>query len=260
MSSIAPLTSIKIEAEARKKGVDMLDAPVSGGETGAIEGTLSIMVGGEEKVFKEVKEILQVMGRSAVKVGEIGAGQFTKLVNQILVGIHLQAMAEAFVFGKIAGERAAQRALAGETHRIDISAVSKEVERLGKLTSTDGEDIGKLQHSLKTVMWKSGAIIRNEKGLKEALEEITSLKERFRRTSPSNYQELTNTIRLGNMLFVSEMVVRSALLRTESRGAHYRSDHPKENNMEWLKNIMILKKDGEMSLSTAPVDLYRMFP
>jgi 2-hydroxy-3-oxopropionate reductase len=103
MSSISPLVDIAIEKKVRAKQAHMLDAPVSGGEPGAIAGTLAIMVGGEEAIFNEHKSLLEIMGRSVVLVGPIGAGQFTKLANQILVGIHLQAMSEAMVFAQKAG-------------------------------------------------------------------------------------------------------------------------------------------------------------
>ena len=103
MSSISPLVDIALEKKAREKELKMLDAPVSGGEPGAVAGTLAIMVGGDASTFEEVKGILQIMGKSVVRVGEIGAGQFTKLANQILVAVHLQAMSEALVFAKKAG-------------------------------------------------------------------------------------------------------------------------------------------------------------
>jgi 2-hydroxy-3-oxopropionate reductase len=103
MSSISPLVDIALEKKARAKHLTMLDAPVSGGEPGAIAGTLAIMVGGDASTFDEVKDVLQVMGQSVVRVGEIGAGQFTKLANQILVAVHLQAMSEALVFAQKAG-------------------------------------------------------------------------------------------------------------------------------------------------------------
>jgi 2-hydroxy-3-oxopropionate reductase len=103
MSSISPLVDIALEKKAREKRLKMLDAPVSGGEPGAVAGTLAIMVGGDASTFEEIKGILQVMGKSVVRVGEIGAGQFTKLANQILVAVHLQAMSEALVFAKKAG-------------------------------------------------------------------------------------------------------------------------------------------------------------
>ena len=171
------------------------------------------------------------------------------------------ALTEIFVFGKIAGERAAQRALAGEMEPADSSSISTEVERLKELASASGGEDGKeLERSLKTTMWNKAAVVRNEQGLKEAIKELASLNKRFHKISVGSYRDLTNAVRLGNMLVVSEMVVRAALLRTESRGSHYRSDCPEENNKEWLKNVIISKKNGKMSLSTVPVDLSQMAP
>lgn len=103
MSSINPMSTMRISEEAIKKGVRMLDAPVSGGEPGAIAGTLAIMVGGEKKDFEECKGILEKIGRSVVYVGKIGSGQTTKLVNQIIVALNLAAIAEGFVLGMKAG-------------------------------------------------------------------------------------------------------------------------------------------------------------
>ena len=90
--------------------------------------------------------------------------------------------------------------------------------------------------------------------------EIADLKERFKKISLSSDQDLSDALKLENMLKVSDMVVRSALLRTESRGAHYRSDFPKEDNNLWLKNIEISKRDGPLSLRTVPADLSRIAP
>jgi len=103
MSSIAPLVSQKIAAEALKEGVEMLDAPVSGGEPGAVAGTLAIMVGGKEEIFNRCRKLLKVMGKSVTRVGKIGAGNFTKLANQIIVAINIEAMSEALVLGTKAG-------------------------------------------------------------------------------------------------------------------------------------------------------------
>jgi 2-hydroxy-3-oxopropionate reductase len=103
MSSIAPLVSKGIAAEARKKGVRMLDAPVSGGEPKARDATLSIMVGGEKEVFDQVVEVLRLMGKSVVWVGEIGSGNMTKLANQIVVTLNIIAVSEAFVLATKAG-------------------------------------------------------------------------------------------------------------------------------------------------------------
>ncbi len=103
MSSIAPLASQEIAAQAQAKGVAMLDAPVSGGEPKAIAGTLAIMVGGPQETFDQVKDILTKMGSSVTRVGEIGSGNVTKLANQIIVALNIAAMSEAMVLATKAG-------------------------------------------------------------------------------------------------------------------------------------------------------------
>ena len=109
MSSIAPGAAQEIAAECGKAGVKMLDAPVSGGEPKAIDGTLSIMVGGDKALFESVKDdILLKMGSSAVYCGETGAGNTTKLANQIIVACNIAALAEALTLAKKAGVNPAQ--------------------------------------------------------------------------------------------------------------------------------------------------------
>ena len=103
MSSIAPAAAQEICAAVKTKGVVMIDAPVSGGEPKAIEGTLAIMVGGDAKAFETVKPILEKLGSSAVRVGDIGAGNVTKLANQIIVALNIAAVSEAFVLATKAG-------------------------------------------------------------------------------------------------------------------------------------------------------------
>jgi 2-hydroxy-3-oxopropionate reductase len=103
MSSIAPLASREVAAELAGKGIEMLDAPVSGGEPKAIDGTLAIMVGGKEALFEKVKPVLLQMGASAVLCGDIGAGNVTKLANQVIVALNIAAMSEAYVLATKAG-------------------------------------------------------------------------------------------------------------------------------------------------------------
>jgi 2-hydroxy-3-oxopropionate reductase len=103
MSSIAPLASQEVEKACAAKEVRMIDAPVSGGEPKAIDGTLAIMVGGDKAVFEEVKPVLLQMGSTAVYCGAIGAGNTTKLANQIVVGLNIAAVAEALTLVKKAG-------------------------------------------------------------------------------------------------------------------------------------------------------------
>ena len=103
MSSISPIMSQKIAAECERKGVAMLDAPVSGGEPGAINGTLAIMVGGPQEVFDQCFDLLQVMGGNVALTGEVGAGNTTKLANQIIVALNIEALSEALTLAQKAG-------------------------------------------------------------------------------------------------------------------------------------------------------------
>jgi 2-hydroxy-3-oxopropionate reductase len=103
MSSIAPLASKEVSERAKDKKVIMLDAPVSGGEPKAVDGTLAIMVGGPAETFEQVKDILGIMGASVTRVGEIGSGNTTKLANQIIVALNIAAMSEAMVLAAKAG-------------------------------------------------------------------------------------------------------------------------------------------------------------
>jgi 2-hydroxy-3-oxopropionate reductase len=103
MSSIAPLVSREIAAKLNEKGIEMLDAPVSGGEPKAIDGTLSVMVGGKKEVFEKCFPVMKAMAGSVVLTGEIGAGNVTKLANQVIVALNLAAMSEALVLATKAG-------------------------------------------------------------------------------------------------------------------------------------------------------------
>ncbi len=103
MSSISPLVSQKIGAACAERGVAFLDAPVSGGEPKAIDGTLAIMVGGDQKTFDTVLPLFQLMGSSATLTGPVGAGNVTKLSNQIIVACNIAAMGEALVLATKAG-------------------------------------------------------------------------------------------------------------------------------------------------------------
>lgn len=103
MSSINPVASKEIAAALAEKNIEMLDAPVSGGEPKAIDGTLSFMVGGKQEVFDAHKAILETMGASVVRCGDVGAGNTTKLANQIIVAANIQAVAEALTLAQKAG-------------------------------------------------------------------------------------------------------------------------------------------------------------
>jgi len=103
MSTISPAVTRRIASRLAEKGIEMLDAPVSGGDTGAQAGTLSIMVGGKEEVFQRCRPVFEVLGRTIVHCGPNGAGQTVKLCNQIAVALNNLAMCEALVFAAKAG-------------------------------------------------------------------------------------------------------------------------------------------------------------
>ncbi len=103
MSSIAPLVAREVHDALADKGIAMLDAPVSGGEPKAIDGTLSVMVGGDQRVFERVKDVLGAVAGSVVFVGEIGAGNIAKLANQVVVALNIAAVSEALVLSQKAG-------------------------------------------------------------------------------------------------------------------------------------------------------------
>lgn len=121
MSSIAPTVSIELSAELAKVGVPMLDAPVSGGEPKAKDGTLAIMVGGPADVFDKVKDVFAVLGSSVTLVGDIGSGNMAKLANQIMVAANIAGMSEALTLAAKAGTnpeivyKAVRAGLAGST-------------------------------------------------------------------------------------------------------------------------------------------------
>src|SRR5215216_3377336 len=103
MSTISPVVTEELAEAVKKKGAGMLDAPVSGGDVGAIEGTLSIMVGGEEEDFERAKPLFEVMGKTVTHVGPSGTGQVVKAANQIVVALTIEAVSEALVLGSAGG-------------------------------------------------------------------------------------------------------------------------------------------------------------
>jgi len=103
MSTISPVVAQRLAEQAATQGVTMLDAPVSGGDKGAIAGTLSIMVGGDEATFERMQPIFAAMGKTIVRVGDSGAGQVVKACNQVVVALTIEAVSEALVLGSKAG-------------------------------------------------------------------------------------------------------------------------------------------------------------
>jgi 2-hydroxy-3-oxopropionate reductase len=103
MSTISPVVTEELADKAQERGASMLDAPVSGGDVGAIDGTLSIMVGGSEEDFERVLPLFEVMGKTVTHVGPVGTGQVAKAANQIVVALTIEAVSEALVLGSKGG-------------------------------------------------------------------------------------------------------------------------------------------------------------
>ena len=142
MSTSSPVLARELALTAREQGVGTLDAPVSGGDVGAIEGTLSIMAGGSEEDFERAKPLLEVMGKTVVHVGEAGTGQSVKACNQIVVALVIEAVSEALVLGTKAGVDPAKviEVLSGGLAGNKVMEVKRD-----KLLSHDFEPGGKIK-------------------------------------------------------------------------------------------------------------------
>ncbi len=164
------------------------------------------------------------------------------------------ALTDIFVFGEIAGKGAAERAGTTRMPNIDDSMVKTEVTRLESWLNKSGkEKVSDLIASLKKTMWDNVGAVRDEAGLKQAIAEIGELRPALDLVGVNSPKEWLQALRLDKMLTVSEMVAKSAMMRKESRGAHYRSDYPEEKDPEWRCNVVVRKEGEKMSLKVIPV-------
>ena len=164
------------------------------------------------------------------------------------------ALTDIFVFGAIAGKEAAERASKTMVPDANKQLVKEEVDRLESwLNKTGKEKVSDLIASLKKTMWDNVGAIRDEVGLKQAIAEIGELRLALDLVGVSSPKEWLQALRLDKMLTVSEMVAKSALMRKESRGAHYRSDYPEEKDPEWRCNVVVQREGKKMAISRNPV-------
>jgi succinate dehydrogenase/fumarate reductase flavoprotein subunit len=173
-------------------------------------------------------------------------------------------IADSTVFGGIAGDSMANDAIGRELSPFDESQVAEIVKRVEAPLGREGSDLYPLRDHMRMSNWEKLGIIREEKGLQEGLRVIRELKEKMSRVGISearSYNILWNDwLNMSNLLDVSEIVGISALERKESRGAHYRSDFPKKNNREYLKNFFIKRQNGEIKLYERPTVMNRLKP
>ena len=131
---------------------------------------------------------------------------------------------------------------------LDQNEIPAEMERLDDISDIHGqEDINEIKRFLKTTMWQKGGIVRSEEGMREALEDVALARDKLDHTKVETPHQLWRFLELRNMLTVSEMILKAAMMRRESRGGHYRIDYPNEGP-EWLKNISISNDEGKMKL------------
>jgi len=170
------------------------------------------------------------------------------------------AISEVFTMGGIAGRRAALIAREIERPQPPEKEIAAEKARLESLPSKGDRHPKDLRRSIKEAMWYKAGIIRKRGDLEKTLGRIEELKSFVPKLQIKDVRGLVKSLELQNMLIVTEMVCRAALLRAESRGAHYRSDYPEEDSANWLKNIVIHKQDSGMRLEAVPVSMGMVTP
>lgn len=169
------------------------------------------------------------------------------------------AMTWCFTMGYIAGKEAARGAKQLGSPKVDLPRVDAERQRVGTLWERkEGVRGFEIKNAVKDIMWEYGALVRNEDGLKKGLELIERIKRddlpRLYVAGPSRLfnKGLTEALEAENMVNLSEMILRAALMREESRGAHYRSDYIPCNDAQWIKNIVIKKRSEAMTFTPVP--------
>ena len=157
--------------------------------------------------------------------------------------------------GERAGRKAALKAKEVSRPGLPKKEIAAEKARLETLLCKGNRPLSELLRSLKEIMWRKAGITRNAKDLHTALGQIEAMHANIPEIRTNDFRDLMKLLELKNLLLSAEMICRSALLRTESRGAHYRSDYPEEDNSRWVKNIIICKKESGMRLRDVPVSM-----
>ncbi|MFC1941862.1 FAD-binding protein [Chloroflexota bacterium] len=157
------------------------------------------------------------------------------------------AFTACYVMGAIAGSNASTYARNMLSRILSSSEFDEELSQLQAVVPTGGnQDVARLHQQLKDTMWHNVGVIRTQSKLRQGLQDIELLKERMARAALASPADLIEFLSMTNMLVISDMIIKSALIRTESRGNHYRADFPSEDNNGWLRNITVWKGDQEM--------------
>jgi fumarate reductase (CoM/CoB) subunit A len=177
------------------------------------------------------------------------------------------AITWCLTMGYIAGREAARTANKLNWLKIDPEQVKAEQEKIELLyTRKDGRNGSEAIRRLKDIMWDYGACVRDKKGLETALSQIEEIRDNaipqlgVPDQSRVFNKKIVEAVEAGNLVRLSEMIVRSALMREETRKSHYRTDFPERNDADWLKNIVISKDHGKPLFSLADPVITRMKP
>ena len=167
------------------------------------------------------------------------------------------SLAEAFAMGGVAGQTAARNTARSQRLEPVPAEISGERDRIASLVRRSAVARGQesclsVLTALQASMWERAGIVRNGAGLRRLLSEIAGYNERWARIQADSARELIKALELRHMLVVSEMVAHASLMREESRGAHYRTDFPDEDDANWRKTLTLRRKEGSLTLETAP--------
>jgi succinate dehydrogenase/fumarate reductase flavoprotein subunit len=214
-----------------------------------------------EKVFSITPTAHFCMGGVVTRPDGETALKGVFAIGEVAAGVHGanrlggNALAEIFTMGAVGGEAAARRARETPAAAVPSSEFNKEYARLADTHAGPGPRVKQLTTDLKTLMWTRVGVIRHPQHLRQALDQLDQPPLRAAVSSP---MDLIRYLEFENMRCVAKLVCRAALERTESRGSHYRSDFPEEDNRRWLKNIVLRKTSGGPSLEKVPVRLDRV--
>ena len=165
------------------------------------------------------------------------------------------SLTEIFVFGEKAGIKAAEEAMKKRKSSITEKEIDAECQRLSLLASNRGDcKLNEIESELKNTMLRKSGIIRSCQSLNEALVDIEQCRKNFDKAMVRGPKDVLDAIRLNNMLTVSEIIVRSALMRNESRGAHFRTDYPEQDDQQGISNVVISKKQQAINILTVEVE------
>jgi succinate dehydrogenase/fumarate reductase flavoprotein subunit len=186
------------------------------------------------------------------------------VAGEVCAGVHGanrlvgNALAEVFAMGGIAGRNAGKRAKEINMPRIPFSLLKEERNRLAFNPARPGKDVRTLTDKLKEAMWTGAGVIRDADSLGIVRSRIEELRSRGIDSPRQTIDDLKKYLEFQNMLLLSDMICGAALSRTESRGSHYRDDFPEEDNINWLKNIVVRKEGNRMVSETVPVSFDRI--